>query len=385
MRVALSTIGRFHAFDLARELHGRGALQAIYTGYPRYKLRNERLPPEMIHSFPWLHTPLMGYRYAHFLGRRFNRLLSYLDRVTLDRYVSSNMQDCDVFVGLSGSALRSGRRAQSRGARYVCDRGSSHIGIQDRLLREEHELWSLPYDGIDPRVIDMEEREYAAADCITLPSNFAMRSFVEAGVPQNKLRRLPYGVNLGRFEPRGAPDPARFDILFVGGMALRKGVPYLIQAYKLLEHRAKSLTLVGTPSPELIAALRSRGQWHDDVRVVGSMPQSGLKEIMSKSHVLVLPSIEDGFGMVLAEAMACGCPVIGSRNTGMEDLLTAQGREGFVVPIRDSRAIAECLQQLADDPALRARMSEAALARVKQLGGWRDYGHEALAIYEALL
>jgi glycosyltransferase involved in cell wall biosynthesis len=233
--------------------------------------------------------------------------------------------------------------------------------------------------------MELEENEYAAADCITVPSKFSLRSFEESGVPPSKLRRLPYGVDLSRFEPRGAPDPARFDILFVGGMALRKGVPYLIQAYRKLRHPAKSLTFVGSASPQLIAALRARGEWADDARIAGPVPQAALKDIMSRSHVLVLPSIEDGFGMVLAQAMACGCPVVGSLNTGTEDLLTAQGQEGFTVPIRDSDAIAERLQQMADDPALRMRMGEAAIARVKRLGGWRDYGNEAMAIYEALV
>jgi glycosyltransferase involved in cell wall biosynthesis len=385
MRVALSTIGKFHTFDLARELHAHRALQAIYTGYPRFKLRGERIPADLIHTFPWLHAPLMGFRYGRLLGTRFNRLLNYLDRITLDEFVSSQLPECDVFVGLSGSALRSGRRAQARGAKYVCDRGSSHIRTQDRLLREEHDLWSLRYEGIDPRVMELEENEYAAADCITVPSTFSLRSFVESGVAQPKLRRLPYGVDLSTFEPRGQPDPARFDILFVGGMALRKGVPYLVQAYRKLRHSAKSLTFVGSASPALMAALKARGQWADEARVAGPIPQPALKDIMSRSHVLVLPSIEDGFGMVLAQAMACGCPVIGSFNTGTPDLLTGEGREGFTVPIRNSDAIAERLQQMADDPALRTRMSEAAIARVKQLGGWRDYGNEALAIYAALL
>jgi glycosyltransferase involved in cell wall biosynthesis len=95
--------------------------------------------------------------------------------------------------------------------------------------------------------------------------------------------------------------------------------------------------------------------------------------MMSESHVLVLPSIEDGFGLVLSQALACGCPIVASTNTGGDDLIT-DGVEGFIVPARDVAALAARLQQLADDPALRRRMSEAALARVKHLGGWRQYG-----------
>jgi alpha-maltose-1-phosphate synthase len=385
MKVALSTIGKFHTFDLARELRAHGVLRAVFTGYPRFKLRSERLPPELIHTFPWVHAPFMGFAYRRFLGNRINRQWEYLDRITLDRYVSMRLPECDVFVGLSGSALRSGRIAQARGAKYVCDRGSSHIRAQDQLIREEHDRWGLPFDGIDSRVIELEENEYAQADCVTVPSKFALRTFIAAGVPQRKLSRLPYGVDLSRFEPLEPPDPARFDILFVGGMSLRKGVPYLIQAYRKLIHSSKSLTFVGSAPPDVIGQLKECGAWDNDVRVVGPVPQTALKHIMSKSHVMVLPSVEDGFGMVLAQAMACGCPVIGSCNTGTEDLLSEDGREGFVVPIRDSDAIAQRLQQLADDPTLRARMSEAAIDRVKQLGGWGDYGNQALATYRALL
>ena len=82
--------------------------------------------------------------------------------------------------------------------------------------------------------------------------------------------------------------------------------------------------------------------------------------------------------------MACGCPVVSTEHTGAVDLFD-DGREGFIVPIRQPDEIAARLQGLADDPALRSRMSEAAVVRVKQLGGWRDYGDQALAIFESLM
>jgi glycosyltransferase involved in cell wall biosynthesis len=104
---------------------------------------------------------------------------------------------------------------------------------------------------------------------------------------------------------------------------------------------------------------------------------------MQESHVLVLPSIEDGFGLVMAEAMACGCPVIASTNTGGADLF-ADGKEGFLVPIRDPQAIADKMQTLVDDPALRGRMSAAARSRVSQIGGWSDYGDRWVDLLEQL-
>ena len=384
MRVVLSTIGRFHTFDLARELFARESLTAVFTGYPAFKLRNERLPAKIIHSFPWVHTPYMGFRFRPLLGRRINRAWEYLDKITLDRHVSRRLPQCDVFVGLSGSALASGRVARSRGAKYVCDRGSTHIRTQDALLRDEHARWGMPFDGIDPRVIEREEAEYAEADCITVPSTFTLNSFVERGVASTKLRRLSYGVNLERFRPTGTPNPKRFDILFVGATSLRKGLPYLLEAYRQVVHARKSLTLVGVPDAAVVAALKARGAWPDDVILRGPLPQEQLKDVMSRSHVLVCPSIEEGLAMVQAEAMACGCPVISSRHTGAEDLFD-DGREGFIVPFRSAYAISERLQQLADDAGLRARLSSASLERVGRMGGWRDYGGRAHATYAALI
>jgi glycosyltransferase involved in cell wall biosynthesis len=387
MRLVLSTIGKFHTFDLARELQARGVLKAIFSGFPEFKLRNEQLPRASVHTFPWVHAPYMGLRYRGLLRHRFNRLWKYweyLDKITFDRFVSSRMPACDVFVGLSGSALNSGKVAQRCGARYVCDRGSSHIRVQDQLIHEEYARWDLRFEGVDQRVIDLEEAEYATSDCITIPSAFCLRSFVSQGIPETKLRLIPYGVNLERFYPTGTPDTGRFDVLFVGSMHLRKGVQYLLQAYARVRHPRKSLTFAGGADRNLIDLMKKRSLWPENVQVLGHIPQPRLKEIMSRSHTMVLPSIEEGLAMVLAQAMACGCPVIGSEHTGAEDLFT-DGREGFIVPIRRADEIAERLQRLADDPALRSRMSAAAVARVKQLGGWHAYGERAFAVYESLL
>ena len=382
MKIVLSTPGKFHTFDLARQLHARGALQAIFTGYPRFKLRNEQLPEASIHTFPWIHAAYMAAP-QHMLGRTIKRQWEYLDRRTLDLHVSRRLPPCDVFVGLSGSALRSGKVAAERGAQYVCDRGSTHIRTQNRLLLEEHTLWGQPFHGIDPRIIELEEAEYAQAHCITVPSSFNVQSFVEQGVPPAKVKLVPYGVDLSRFRPTARPAEDRFAVLFAGGMSLRKGLPYLLQAYSLLRHSRKSLTLAGAVNDSFIRLMKQRRMWPDDVQVLGHVPQHKLKDLMSRSHVLVLPSIEEGLAMVQAQAMACGCPVIASENTGARDLFE-DGKEGFIVPIRDPQTLTARLEALAGDSTLRHRMSEASLALVKSLRGWHDYGERAVAVYKGL-
>jgi len=357
-------------------MHQRGVLTAIYSGYPWFKLRDEGLPRQSVRTFPYLHAPYMR------LAPRFTaaRLLwEWQDRVWFDRHVAHNLPACDVFCGLSGSGLRSGRVAKSRGAKYVCDRGSTHIRVQDRILREEYDRQRIRFSGIDPRIIEREEAEYEAADVITIPSTFALRTFAESGVPLRKLRLVPYGVDLGAFYSCAERKENDFHILFVGAISVRKGVRYLIDAYRRLECKYKRLTLVGSVSPEM-QKLTEQMRGDPRINFTGHIQQNRLKEIMSTSHVMVLPSVEDGFGLVQAQAMACGCPVIASENTGAHDLFT-DSEEGFIVPVRDSSAIASRLQRLADDPGLWRRMSEAGLQRVKSLGGWEHYGETMYRIF----
>ena len=211
MKVAVSTIGKFHTFDLARELHRQDALAAILDRVSALQAQAGALagPPYQNVSVDShaLHDPSSAQRHGNECTACLGKLL---DRAALDRHVSRNLPPCEVFVGLSGSALRSGRVAHSRGARYVCDRGSTHIRTQERLQREEHERWGMPYDPIDPRIMEIEQEEYAEADCVTVPSTFVLRSFVAEGVPGSQaassaLRRESNALPAG---PNAAPPTA---------------------------------------------------------------------------------------------------------------------------------------------------------------------------------
>ena len=245
-------------------------------------------------------------------------------------------------------------------------------------MRDEHARWGFPYRPIDPRIVAKEEREYVAADLITVPSGFAERSFVASGVPAEKLRRIPYGGRLDRFKPQGKPAPGTFQVLFVGHISLRKGIPDLLEAFARLRHPAKTLRLIGSIDPVMAPLLAKLPA--DRVEFLGNVPNAELARYYSESHVLVLPSIEEGLAMVMAEAMASGCPVIASTNTGAEDLFT-DGREGYIVPIRSADAIGEALARIADDPELQAQLRQRAIERIKAIDGWNTYG----AAWKALI
>jgi alpha-maltose-1-phosphate synthase len=378
LRVVQVSHGRFHHFDLARQLAKRGALTRFYTGYPRWKLRGEGIPQDRVNTYPWDMTLYMGLLKLGWLRSIWQQPMERRVQDTLDRHVSRTLPDCDVVIALSGSGLRTAAVARRRGVRFVCDRGSSHIRCQDKILREEYARWGEHFAGIDRKAIDREEAEYAAADVITVPSEFAFRSFVDMGISPAKLRKVPYGVDLRHFGSVALPDPAGFDVLFVGQVSLRKGVPDLLKAFAQVEHPRKRLRIVGAMQPEV------QGIFHKlapstGVELLGQLPQRKLAEVMSSAHVMVLPSVEEGLALVQAQALACGCPVVSTWNTGATDLFT-DGVEGYIVPPRDPETIAARLQALADDSDLRSRMSAAALARAGQLCGWDVYGDQMMRV-----
>jgi alpha-maltose-1-phosphate synthase len=376
MRIVQTVFGVFHHFNLARELERRGHLQRVYSTWPWLRLRREGLEHRLVETFPWLHVADYAVGRSPVDLRWLSDHLGYANALAFDRWTEKRLKRLkerpDVLIGISGSSLSSGRWLQQEGGIFICDRGSTHQRYQQQIVEEEYALWGVTRPVSDERDTVREEAIYRQADAITVPSSFVMRSFVEMGVPREKLYRIPYGVRLDNFRPVAEPVEGEFNVLFAGAPGLRKGFPYLLEAFSNLKHPKKTLWVAGYVQENLKGVLKRLPK--ENVEFLGPILQTELVERMSRSHVLVLPSIEDGFGLVMAEAMACGCPVISSANTGGNDLYT-EGVEGFTIPIRDAKAIADRMQLLADEPELRREMGAAALQRVRSTGGWTEYGN----------
>lgn len=378
MKVSQAVFGVFHHFELARELDRRGYLDTVYSTWPWARLKREGLPHSKVQTWPWLHTPHFLLNRAGLLPGWLSDEVGYQNAVRFDNWTNRRIGKVDALIAISGAGLKTGRTLQQRGGVFVCDRGSTHVRHRDDILAEEFQKWGLNPPRTDTRAIVREEEIYDQSDAITVPSSYARRSYIDLGVPAEKVHIIPYGVRIEAFAKVADPPTDAFQVLFVGQVSPGKGVPYLLQAFQQLKHPAKRLRCVGAISPEFKQLLDRLPQ--QNVEFLGSVPQAQLPKMMSESHLLVLPSLDDGFGMVLSQALACGCPILASTNTGGEDLI-ADGTEGFIVPIRDAEALAGRMQRLADDSALQRRMSEAALARVQHLGGWRQYGD----LWESLL
>ena len=371
MKIVQATFGVFHHFELAAQLHRRGHLRRIFSTWPWQRLQREGIPREFVGTFPYIALPDYLLDRYRFYPRPVSLWMKRLSPYAFDQYLKLAVPACDAFIGITGAGNLTGQLVQRRGGKFICDRGSTHKRFQEQLLQAEFARWKLPFTPEEERIVVREEVMYAAADRITVPSQVARRSFAAMGVAAEKVQVIPYGVRLERFNKTADPPTDSFQVLFAGQVSLRKGIPYLLESFAALRHPNKHLTVVGAIQEHirpLLAMLPT-----ENVSFLGSIPQPELIDRISRSHVMVLPSVEEGLALVQSQALACECPVIASFATGAEDLFTDQV-EGFIVPDRDVNALTERMQQIADDPALRLQMAVAGRLRVQSMGGWDEYG-----------
>ena len=382
MRVVLSTISKFHTFDLARQLLRHGVLSRIYSGYPWWKLKDEHVPRSMVDTYPWFVVPRMALARYGLLRRGLHAAVDEISQTRFAGHVARTLPECDIFHGLSRYALAPGLEAQRRGHRFILDVGSSHILTQRKLLTAEADTLGIRIDMPHPRAVERELAEYEAADLITLPSGFTVTSFLEEGVPEHKLAKVPYGVDLSRFAPRDVESDGTFRVIFIGALSLGKGIHYLIEAFRKADIPNSELVLIGSHAPETPRLLA--GAEGLNVVVTGHVPQPELAGWLSRSTIFVLPSIQEGLALVQLQAMACGCPVIGTTNSGSLDIVT-EGENGFVVPIRAPDAIAEKLVWLYEHPDAARAMRKAAIIQAGSASNVARYGDDMVAVYRALL
>jgi glycosyltransferase involved in cell wall biosynthesis len=196
-----------------------------------------------------------------------------------------------------------------------------------------------------------------------------------------KLIVNPYGVDLTRFLPPGEPGRnTKPRILFVGSVGLRKGVPWLLQAFEGLSDVAE-LHLIGPVEKGFEKVLAQQNL--AGVTLRGALSSDQLAAELQSADIFCLPSLEEGFPLSMLQAMASGLPVISTEAAGANDIIE-QGIEGIIVPSNDAAALTEVLGQLVNNADLRRQMSIAARQRVEQGFSWDDYIERAITAYHAL-
>lgn len=387
-RWVVGMIGARRNYSVQRSLHARGRLARFYTdlwfrrGLPFASRlggsfarlatrRHDRLLDADVVSFRsrmlfdelrfrWSGSSDLARHWVE-QGRLFGRLaIAHLRRHPVRGGASA-------FMGFNTTSLELHQHFRGLGMTTVhWEVGTGRL--HDDLWNEESQRWPGWQAGhrSDASVLhDRNRAEWAAASMVIANSDFARDALIRQGVEARRVVVVPLVAD---------PAPAIVDrsnrsgplrVLFLGRASLMKGLPDFLEAMRRLDGRAIA-RVVGSIqiSEDAMRSAPATVEW------VGAVPRHAVREQLAWADAFAFPTICDSFGLSQIEAMAHGLPVISSTNCAD---VAEEGVSGYRVPIRDPAALADRIGRLADDRALLARMSEAALARSRTFTEERFY------------
>ncbi|MHB8303519.1 MAG: glycosyltransferase family 4 protein [Acidobacteriaceae bacterium] len=367
MKIAFSTGRPAHVVLPANLLTQRGNDVTIYTA--AYRSRFRALDPSV--RLRW--APQFAAALHFLTGLQSPRTVQRADTALYDRLVALQMGRFDIFWGWASGCLAAGRAARRQGARFVLDRACPHVDVQQSLVRTECERLGVAYQA-EPRWFrDRQLAEYDEADIILVPSDYSRSSF-----PLKLQKKILVAPLSGRTDAplspvarisalQSASDADRpFTFGTVGGQPLRKGFLYLLQAWEQLQLPHARLLLRTDAPLDRFPALRKLLRRLPNVEVVRYC--NNMSDFYRRCDAFVLPTIDDGFGMVLLEAMAHGLPAIATTHCGAAELFTPE-QDMLLVPPQDADALGAAMHRLYASRELRELLRTSALRVLRQIEG----------------
>ena len=229
---------------------------------------------------------------------------------------------------------------------------------------------------------------------LTVVSTAMKKTVVDVGVVPDKIEAIPMGVDLkGLFTPDPSVPRKNDKLLFVGRLVDVKGLEILLETMpKVLEKYPNiRLTIAGSgPLERKLRELRGELNITDTVDFLGMVPQDKLPDLYRRATLSIFPfvvtksGVQEGFGLVVVEAMGCACPVIAGDLPAMNDTIK-NGENGLLAPSGKPQALAETITKLLDDPELRARLAGEGRKRVLQKFDWEIIAGKYAEIYGELI
>lgn len=394
MRVIVAHPGRQHSHQLALALQSERELAGYWTGVPcaplkkgflsaRLKSRIERHGPVSIEGSLvrwWPVAPLCRKIGEAVLASQQAKHTEYRGYAWFDWWAARSLgaAQADVVIGYENSALRTFRAARRIGMATVLDAASIHHSAQDRLR--------VPVESekLHRAINRQKDEEIRLADHILTVSQFARQTYIDAGVSPHKVHSVMLGADIDLFTPPAGGSAAKSDLttfLFVGSVTFLKGIDSLLKAFgKVVNGDRRAVLRVVGGAGEAIPYLRKR--LSDRVFYLGPLPQTALVEEYQRADCFVLPSRFDSYGMVVAEALACGLPVIVSDMVGAKDLVR-ENSSGWIVPFDNVSLLEERMFWCVDHRDDLRRMRTAAREAACQ-ASWKSYRERVMGVLHRL-
>src|SRR5579862_312456 len=281
------------------------------------------------------------------------------------------------------AALKTIRVAKRLGIPTVLERPNAHTRLAYETVQKECRRLGVAMPPnhehtYNSAVLEREESEYRSTDYLLCPSDFVARTFQDEGFPPEKLLRHQYGFDREFYypDPRTPGLNHGLTVLFAGGCAPRKGLHYALDAWLQSSACQDGAFLIAGEFIPGYAQLLAKQLSHPSVKVLGH--RNDLADLMRRSDVLVLPSLEEGSALATYEARGCGCVLLVSRASGA---VCSDPENALVHSVGDVRSLTRHLNLLNEDRNLLKRMRAASLATVSEIT-WEAAGMKLLRVYQ---
>lgn len=338
----------------------------------------DTLPPELVER-SWVQEILLG------IERGCRSVLPNF-MIARNRYIDIRaavrvlMLRPKIVISCDTHALYTLRAAKRIGAVAVLDQVIGHVDAGNKILSAEKERTPDVGSSFRPTPARMVQRcikEVREADYILAPSDYVRDSVLPFGVSPDRIVSMPFGVDLSLFAPAADTPVPPFKILFAGHIGLRKGVYYLLEAVRQAKIPGVQVVLLGN--------IDGDGKWlrqYEDLYVhIRHTPRQEIPAIFADAHIYVFPSLHEGSTVSIYEAMASGLPVVTTPNAGS---VVRDGKDGYIVAVRDIEALCDRIQRLHGDPKLRAEMGRSAAAHAAEYT-WDAYSRRIGEALEQML
>ena len=313
------------------------------------------------------------------------RALALHDRIVA-RALPKLATEIDLIHAWPLASLETLRVARHLGIPTVLERPNAHTRFAYEVTAAECSRLgvALPADhehAYNAVRLQKEEQEYELADYLLCPSDFVVRTFLEQGVPAGKLVRHTYGYDEGTFSPRldYTPPADGLNALFVGVCAVRKGLHFALEAWlRSPASRHGTFRIAGEFLPAYESKLAGMLA-HESVQALGH--RDDVPELMRTSDLLMLPSIEEGFGLTCVEAIGSGCvPLVSDACTDV----CVHGENSLVHAVGDIDTLTRHITMLHDNRERLTELREAALA-CAPTHTWAAAGRQLLGVYDGVI
>jgi len=300
----------------------------------------------------------------------------------LDKHIASHLENAKEKMLIDGvyayedGAAYSLMEAKRLGLKCYYDLPTGYWRAARKLLAAEIENypeWSDTFTGFKDSVskLKRKDHELALADVVFVASQFTASTLNDYPGKLPPVKIIPYGFPpvFKNREYIGFDKPRKLKLLFVGKLTQQKGIANLFDSIKGKEEFVE-LTIVGSKSANL-EILENELEKHT---YIPTLPHDEVLKLMRVHDVLVFPSLFDGFGMVITEAMSQGTPVIASERCAGPDLI-AHGKNGWLMKAGSTSSLIEIIENLLKDPDTISHIGKSAMETARKRP-WEVYGQE---------